>query len=57
MLQQLPLNEGSMTYDMWRKPPVTPIMRVYVYNVTNADEFLNDKQKPVVQELGPYTYS
>ncbi|KAK7600879.1 hypothetical protein V9T40_008320 [Parthenolecanium corni] len=54
---QLPLNEGSVTYDMWRKPPVTPIMRIYIYNVTNADEFLNDKQKPIINEIGPYTYS
>lgn len=53
---QITLTPGSQVYDHWRKPPVHPIMRVYVYNVTNADEFLNIGEKPVLQELGPYTY-
>lgn len=31
-------------------------MHVYIYNVTNADEFLNNGEKPALQELGPYVY-
>ncbi|GLG93833.1 uncharacterized protein GBIM_01172 [Gryllus bimaculatus] len=53
---ELPLSESSMTFQWWRKPPVNPVMRVYVYNVTNADEFLNNGSKPIVEELGPYVY-
>lgn len=56
LLQQITLTEGSQTFDMWRKPPVHPVMRVYIYNVTNADDFLNDGHKPILQELGPYVY-
>lgn len=47
---------------MWRKPPVHPILKVYVYNVTNADEFLNvltpgqEREKPILDELGPFVY-
>lgn len=47
---------------MWRKPPVHPVLKVYVYNVTNADEFLEvlapgeERVKPVLDELGPYVY-
>uniref|UniRef100_A0A161MPC6 Scavenger receptor class B member 1 n=1 Tax=Triatoma infestans TaxID=30076 RepID=A0A161MPC6_TRIIF len=41
---------------MWKKPPVEPVMRVYVYNVTNADDFLNNGDKPILDELGPYVY-
>lgn len=35
---------------------MNPVMKIYIYNVTNVDEFLNDKRKPILQELGPYTY-
>jgi hypothetical protein len=47
---------------MWRKPPVNPVLKVYVYNVTNADEFLSvvgpgeTREKPLLDELGPYVY-
>lgn len=46
-------------FNLWRKPPVHPVMKVYIYNVTNADEFLNrgdQPVKPILQELGPYVY-
>lgn len=42
---------------MWQKPEVDLYLRVYLWNVTNKDEFLNgidDKLK--VQEVGPYVY-
>lgn len=54
--KQIALTEGSQTFDMWRKPPVHPVMKVYIYNVTNADEFLNENATVKLQELGPYVY-
>ncbi|XKL65381.1 hypothetical protein PGB90_008801 [Kerria lacca] len=54
--KQIALTKGSITFEMWRKPPVNPVMQVYIYNVTNADDFLNDGHKPILQELGPYVY-
>ncbi|XP_050678268.1 lysosome membrane protein 2 isoform X1 [Leptidea sinapis] len=54
---ELVLRPGSMTFDWWARPPVRPFVRVYVYNVTNADEFLNNGSKPILDELGPYVYS
>ncbi|XP_014213612.1 scavenger receptor class B member 1 [Copidosoma floridanum] len=54
--KEISLNEGSRTFGWWKKPPVTPQMHVYIYNVTNADEFLNNGDKPVLKELGPYVY-
>nr|XP_018906943.1 PREDICTED: scavenger receptor class B member 1 isoform X1 [Bemisia tabaci] len=53
---QITLKSGGQVFEMWRKPPVHPVMKVYIYNVTNADEFLNDGQKPVLEELGPFVY-
>ena len=50
------MKNGSQTFGWWKKPPVHPVMRVYIYNVTNADAFLNNAEKPVLNELGPYVY-
>lgn len=47
---------NGQSYGWWAKPPVTPAVKVYVYNVTNADEFLNNGSKPILEELGPYVY-
>ncbi|XP_058800402.1 scavenger receptor class B member 1 isoform X2 [Phymastichus coffea] len=54
--RQIILQEGGQTFGWWKKPPVTPQMHVYIYNVTNADNFLNNGDKPALQELGPYVY-
>lgn len=53
---QVVLREGGRSYGWWSKPPVEPRIKVYVYNVTNADEFLNNGSKPILEELGPYVY-
>ncbi|KAL5286826.1 CD36.2 family protein [Megaselia abdita] len=54
---QVALRPGAKSYGWWSKPPVEPRISVYVYNVTNADEFLNNGSKPVIDELGPYVYT
>ncbi|EFA05670.1 scavenger receptor class B member 1 isoform X1 [Tribolium castaneum] len=53
---EVTLRNGSQSFGWWAKPPVVPMIKVYIYNVTNADEFLNNGSKPVVDELGPYVY-
>ncbi|XP_032672860.1 scavenger receptor class B member 1 isoform X1 [Odontomachus brunneus] len=55
--KELVIREGGRTYKWWKDPPVVPRMQVYIYNVTNADEFLNNGEKPALQELGPYVYT
>lgn len=50
------LQPGGESFGWWSKPPVEPHMKIYVYNVTNADEFLNNGSKPILDELGPYVY-
>jgi hypothetical protein len=55
-LQKIVLRNGSETFGWWRKPPVEPHISVYVYNVTNAEEFLFEGKKPKLDELGPYVY-
>ncbi|XP_025075063.1 scavenger receptor class B member 1 [Pogonomyrmex barbatus] len=55
--KELAIRDGGRTYKFWKEPPVVPRMQIYIYNVTNADEFLNNGEKPALQELGPYVYN
>lgn len=50
------LRYGGQSFGWWANPPVEPRIKIYVYNVTNADEFLNNGSKPILDELGPYVY-
>lgn len=54
--REVALRDGGRAFGWWKAPPVSPHMHVYIYNVTNADEFLNSGEKPALQELGPYVY-
>ncbi|PSN29071.1 hypothetical protein C0J52_27969 [Blattella germanica] len=47
---------GGETFELWRKPPVELYLRVWLFNVTNRDEFMAGKEKLKVQETGPYVY-
>ena len=42
---KMPLTNGSEVYENWIKPPVTPRMMLYVFNVTNHEAFLAGKCK------------
>ena len=39
----------------WLNPPIEPLMKVYVFNITNPQEVL-EGVGPDTQELGPYVY-
>ena len=58
MQTQLTLTQGSQMFKMWSNPPVEPVMRCYIYNFTNIEEFLaGEAETPLLQEVGPYSYS
>ncbi|XP_031330947.1 scavenger receptor class B member 1-like isoform X1 [Photinus pyralis] len=50
------LSDGGEIFELWRKPPVDLYLRVFLFNVTNRDAFLNGEEKLKVQEVGPYVY-
>ena len=57
------LSNGSYAYDLWTEIPdeLTMISRVYLYNITNYKEIenrngTNNYPKPILQEVGPFTY-
>lgn len=47
---------NSLAFELWKKPPIDVYMKVYVFNITNAEEFLKGGEKLKVEELGPYVY-
>ncbi|KAG5889692.1 hypothetical protein JTB14_010030 [Gonioctena quinquepunctata] len=56
ILRNLKLRDGSLSFHYWQKPGVIRLTKVYIFNVTNADNFLTFGEKPKLQEIGPFTY-
>merc|ERR1711935_54489 len=50
-------NENEFFTAKWIDPPVSPTLKIYVFNFVNSDEFLKDSSvKPKLEELGPYVF-
>lgn len=55
--QNIGIENNTLPYKWWVKPPVRPFIAIYVFNYTNAENY--DKEidsKLKVQEVGPYVY-
>ncbi|XP_066251064.1 scavenger receptor class B member 1-like isoform X2 [Euwallacea similis] len=52
----LNLSEGSIFFKLWSNPPYDVFLKVYMFNITNTEEFLNGSEKMNVVEVGPYVY-
>jgi hypothetical protein len=53
--QKLPLRRDGEATAAWLAPPIKPLMRVYLFNVTNPQGFL-EGEKPKLEEIGPFVY-
>ncbi|XP_029548289.1 lysosome membrane protein 2 [Salmo trutta] len=53
--KEITLTEGSRVFETWKNPPPPVFMQYFFFNVTNPDDFL-DGAKPIVSQVGPYTY-
>ncbi|XP_041666404.1 lysosome membrane protein 2-like isoform X2 [Cheilinus undulatus] len=53
--KEIVLVEGSRVFESWKTPPPPVYMEFFFFNVTNVEEFLQG-EKPVVNQVGPYTY-
>lgn len=56
ILKQLRLWNGSLSFQYWQKPGVIRLTKVYIFNVTNTEGFLQYNEKPKLQEVGPFVY-
>lgn len=54
-LQQTALVNGTEQYERWVNLPQPLNFKVYLFNVTNAEDVL-DGAMPIVNEIGPYVY-
>ncbi|KAB0797701.1 hypothetical protein PPYR_06714 [Photinus pyralis] len=53
--ERIALKEGNEVYEIWRKQPFPQKMKIYFFNVTNADD-VQQGAAPVLKEVGPYVY-
>ncbi|XP_001600667.2 scavenger receptor class B member 1 [Nasonia vitripennis] len=54
---KLKMSPSSLIFSLWRKPPIGIYINVYIFNITNAEAFLNGEEKILkVEEIGPYVY-
>ncbi|XP_063700410.1 scavenger receptor class B member 1 [Culicoides brevitarsis] len=53
---KLQYGEDGEIFDLWRKPPADIYTKIYLFNITNADEFMAGKEKLKLKEVGPYVY-
>lgn len=56
ILRNMQLRNGSLSFSFWQKPGVVRFTKIYIFNVTNPDEFLQLGVKPKLQEVGPFVY-
>lgn len=50
------MGEGGEIFNLWQDPPVDIYIKIYLWNITNSEEFLAGKEKLRVEEVGPYVY-
>ena len=55
ILKTMSLQPGSDRLQSWLNPPVQPHLTGYGFHVTNPEAVMQGK-KPVLKEIGPFTY-
>ncbi|XP_050315561.1 uncharacterized protein LOC126750100 [Anthonomus grandis grandis] len=54
---RLQMTPGLPPFDWWVKPPDEVLLKAYVFNVTNPDDFMKGKDKKLhLQEIGPIVF-
>ena len=50
--------KGHATYEQLQKPSLKIYKAIYIFNLTNAEEFAasNGGVTPILEERGPYSY-
>lgn len=55
--ERISLRPGHPALEKWRNPPSPIIVKVYIFGVTNSEEFLNGTDSELkIEEVGPIIY-
>uniref|UniRef100_T1JNU7 Lysosome membrane protein 2 n=1 Tax=Strigamia maritima TaxID=126957 RepID=T1JNU7_STRMM len=55
-LKNMKIVNGSLTYQAWEKAPIPIYMHFTFFNVTNSADYVANRSKPIVEEIGPYVF-
>jgi scavenger receptor class B protein 1 len=48
---------GLPPFEWWKNPPDEVLLRVYVFNVTNSEEFMSGQDYQLhLEEVGPFVF-
>ncbi|XP_041673990.1 scavenger receptor class B member 1-like [Drosophila eugracilis] len=50
------MTEGGEIFNLWAQPPVDLYIKIYIFNISNAQEFLAGRERLRVEQVGPYVY-
>ncbi|KAH8389058.1 hypothetical protein KR200_001002, partial [Drosophila serrata] len=53
---KLIMSEGGEIFNLWAVPPVDLYIKIYLFNITNAEAFLSGREQLKVEQVGPYIY-
>lgn len=56
IVKNLKLWNGSISFHYWQRPGVVRLTKIYIFNITNPESFLNLGEKPKLTEVGPFVY-
>jgi len=56
MKQQMAISNGSYSYDLWVETPIDMYMKVYYFDCVNAEDVMATDAKPLLKQVGPYTF-
>ena len=55
--KSLVISPTSEKYYLWEDPPVSPELRIYFFNITNAEKWLGKIDSKIkVSQVGPFVY-
>uniref|UniRef100_A0A023GDR3 Scavenger receptor class B member 1 n=1 Tax=Amblyomma triste TaxID=251400 RepID=A0A023GDR3_AMBTT len=54
--KKLPLVNNSDVFNLWQNIPLPIYRKFYFFNLTNPTDFVIHKEKPKLEEVGPYSY-
>ena len=54
LLKNMVLSPNSRSYPMWKDLPLPLTNKIYLFNVTNADDVMKNGSKPILKEVHMY---